>query len=330
MRESERLLEVRNLRTTFDTEGTRVYAVRGVSLDLARGEVLGVVGESGSGKSVSMKSIIRLLPPTATVQADAIRFDGKDMLSLNEKAMRDIRGDQISMIFQDPMTSLDPLRMVGSHIEEVLRRHSGLGRTAARAEAARLLGDVGVENPERRMLQYPHEFSGGMRQRVLIAMALACHPKLLIADEPTTALDVTIQAQILDLIADLQRREGMSVILITHNLGIVARMCSRVAVLYAGLLMEEGSAEDVFYRPAHPYTRALLASIPSRDGSAERLIPISGQAPSLTSPPPGCPFAPRCGRARAACETVDCALREVATGHRTACPWPDGEVTADV
>ena len=329
MRESERLLEVRNLRTTFDVEGTRVYAVRGVSLELARGEVLGIVGESGSGKSVSMKSIIRLLPPTATVQADGIRFDGRDMTDLGEKALRAIRGDQISMIFQDPMTSLDPLRTVGSHIAEVLRRHRGLGRAEARTEAARLLREVGVEDPERRMLQYPHEFSGGMRQRVLIAMALACQPKLLIADEPTTALDVTIQAQILDLIADLQRKEGMSVILITHNLGIVARMCSRVAVLYAGLIMEEGSVEDIFYRPVHPYTRALLASIPARDGGNERLVPITGQAPSLTAPPPGCPFAPRCGLAVPECERADCALLEVAPGHRSACPRLSEEVTAD-
>ena len=319
MEENKPLLEVRNLRTVFDVEGTRVYAVRGVSFDLNPGEVLGIVGESGSGKSVSMKSIIRLLPRTATVQAESILFDGRDMTSLSEKEMQGIRGDQISMIFQDPMTSLDPLRTVGSHIVEVLRRHRGLGKADARAEAIRLLEEVGVENPERRMLQYPHEFSGGIRQRVLIAMALACQPKLLIADEPTTALDVTIQAQILDLIADLQRKEGMSVILITHNLGIVARMCRRVAVFYAGLLMEEGSVEDIFYRPSHPYTRALLASIPARDGKNERLVPIVGQAPSLTDPPPGCPFAPRCSLAGRECEGLACTLTEIAPGHKTAC-----------
>lgn len=329
MAETDKLLEVRNLRTTFDVEGTLVYAVRGISLSLAQGEVLGVVGESGSGKSVSMKSIIRLLPPTAAIQADCIRFDGTDMATLGEKALRDVRGDRISMIFQDPMTSLDPLRTVGSHIAEVLRRHRGLKRDEARSETVRLLREVGVEAPERRAQQYPHEFSGGMRQRVLIAMALACQPKLLIADEPTTALDVTIQAQILNLIADLQRREGMSVILITHNLGIVAQMCSRICVMYAGLIMEEGSVEDIFYRPAHPYTRALLASIPSESGDGGRLVPIAGQAPSLIAPPPGCPFAPRCGEAAPACEGIRCELIEVAQGHRTACFRYAKEVNAD-
>ena len=289
------MLQVKNLRTTFRIQGRTVQAVRGVDLSVAEGEILGIAGESGSGKSVSMKSIIRMLPESARIEADAIGFGGEDLLAYGEKQMRDVRGNRISMIFQDPMTSLDPLKRVGSHIEEVLMRHRQMKRSDAAAQAVELLRKVGVPSPQTRVRQYPHEFSGGMRQRVLIAMALACHPRLLIADEPTTALDVTIQAQILDLIRELQRQEQMSVVLITHDMGVVAQLCHRVAVMYGGLIMEVADTDAIFERPMHPYTQALLRSIPAIDEADDRrLTPIEGHAPSLLTPPPGCPFEPRC------------------------------------
>ena len=255
----ENLLEVKDLRTSFRIQGKTVQAVRGVDFSIAPGEIVGLVGESGSGKSVTMKSIIRMLPDSATLSAKAIRFEDRDLTQLSEREMQSVRGNDISMIFQDPMTSLNPLRRVGEHIVEVLRRHNGISAGEAWRQAVEMLGMVGVPSPEERMKQYPHEFSGGMRQRVLIAMALACKPKLLIADEPTTALDVTIQAQILDLIRELQKKTGMAVVLITHDLGIVASLCQRLMVMYGGLIMETGTIEDIFYRPMHPYTRALPA-----------------------------------------------------------------------
>ncbi|MGM9604495.1 MAG: ABC transporter ATP-binding protein [Faecousia sp.] len=325
---SKPLLEIRSLRTSFHTRGRMVQAVRGIDLTVHEGEILGIVGESGSGKSVSMKSVIRLVPPSAEVTADSIRLDGMELTALSDKQMCGIRGSSISMIFQDPMTSLDPLKRVGAHIEEVLHRHLKMSGAEARQEAISLLRKVGVPSPETRVKQYPHEFSGGMRQRVLIAMALACHPRLLIADEPTTALDVTIQAQILDLIQNLQRQEKMSVILITHDLGVVAQLCRRVAVMYAGLILEEGTADEIFEFPAHPYTRALLRSIPSIDeADGRRLQPIEGHAPSLLSPPPGCPFAPRCPYAAPACgERIPVMVRLTET-HQTRCPFHIKEET---
>ena len=287
------LLEVRSLRTSFHTRGHTVQAVRGIDLRVQKGEILGIVGESGSGKSVSMKSVIRLVPPSASVSADAVFLEDTDIMAFTDKQMRKVRGSSISMIFQDPMTSLDPLKRVGTHIEEVLR-----------------------------ISQYPHEFSGGMRQRVLIAMALACHPKLLIADEPTTALDVTIQAQILHLIRDLQQQEKMSVILITHDLGVVAQFCHRIAVMYGGLILEEGTTLEIFESPAHPYTMALLRSIPSIDETAaKRLQPIEGHPPSLISPPPGCPFAPRCPDAVPACRQAVPDWKRLTDTHQTRCPF---------
>ncbi len=316
------LLEVRSLRTSFHTRGHTVQAVRGIDLRVQKGEILGIVGESGSGKSVSMKSVIRLVPPSASVSADAVFLEDTDITAFTDKQMRKVRGSSISMIFQDPMTSLDPLKRVGTHIEEVLRRHLNMSRAEAARETVSLLRKVGVPSPETRISQYPHEFSGGMRQRVLIAMALACHPKLLIADEPTTALDVTIQAQILHLIRDLQQQEKMSVILITHDLGVVAQFCHRIAVMYGGLILEEGTTLEIFESPAHPYTMALLRSIPSIDETAaKRLQPIEGHPPSLISPPPGCPFAPRCPDAVPACRQAVPDWKRLTDTHQTRCPF---------
>ncbi|MEG1605298.1 MAG: ABC transporter ATP-binding protein [Clostridia bacterium] len=314
------ILSVRGLRTDFHTQGKRVQAVRGVDLTVGAGEILGVVGESGSGKSVTMKSIIQMLPGTAQMRADAIDFGGRTLLGLPEAALCKIRGKEISMIFQDPMTSLNPLKTVGHHLIEVLRRHTSLSKAEASSMAVEMLKQVGVPSPEARMKQYPHEFSGGMRQRVLIAMALSCEPRLLIADEPTTALDVTIQAQILDLIRDLQSQKGMAVVMITHNLGIVASLCHRICVMYGGLILEEGTVDDIFYRAKHPYTQALLRSVPAIDSDeADRLIAIEGQAPSLIDPPPGCPFAPRCPRACPACKANIPEFTNFGEVHRARC-----------
>lgn len=325
----QNLLTVKDLRASFRIQGMTVQAVRGVDFEIAPGEIVGLVGESGSGKSVTMKSIIRMLPDSATLTAGEIRFDGRDLMKLTEKQLQSVRGNDISMIFQDPMTSLNPLKRVGDHIVEVLRRHSPVGPQEAWQQAVDMLGMVGVPSPEERMKQYPHEFSGGMRQRVLIAMALACRPKLLIADEPTTALDVTIQAQILDLIRELQKKTGMAVVLITHDLGIVASLCKRLMVMYGGLILETGSVEDIFYRPMHPYTRALLRSVPSIDsGENERLVPIDGQAPSLIDPPKGCPFAPRCPMREPACEAAIPDFIEYGEGRRARCPVAAREAKA--
>ncbi len=319
--EKRQILRVNNLVTTFRIQGRTVKAVRGVDLFVREGEILGIVGESGSGKSVSMKSIIRMLPDSADISADEMVFDGTDLLSLKEKQMRTVRGNRISMIFQDPMTSLDPLKRIGSHIEEVLMRHQKIDRKEASRQAVELLQKVGVPSPQTRVRQYPHEFSGGMRQRVLIAMALACHPKLLIADEPTTALDVTIQAQILDLIRDLQMQEQMSVVLITHDMGVVAQLCHRIAVMYGGLIMETADTDDIFEHPMHPYTQALLRSIPSIDeGEGERLIPIGGHAPSLLDPPPGCPFEPRCPYRVPSCREACPGMVKISENHASRCP----------
>ena len=324
-----RLLEVKNLTTNFHIGVGCVQAVRNVSFHLDQGESLGVVGESGSGKSVTMLSVMGLLPEYAEIKADAIRFDGKDMLNISPSEFRKIRGGDIGMIFQDPMTSLNPLYTVENQLTEPLRIHRGMSKAEARLAALNLLKRVEIPDPEQRLKQYPHEFSGGMRQRVLIAMALACRPKLLIADEPTTALDVTIQAQILDLIRELQKKTGMAVVLITHDLGIVASLCKRLMVMYGGLILETGSVEDIFYRPMHPYTRALLRSVPSIDsGENERLVPIDGQAPSLIDPPKGCPFAPRCPMREPACEAVIPDFIEHGEGRRARCPVAAREAKA--
>ncbi len=302
LKKKDKILSATDIRTTFHTHGRTVQAVRGVSLYVESGEILAVVGESGSGKSVLMKSVMGLMPDNAEVKADELSFDGQNMLAMDPEQLRKMRGKEMAMIFQDPMTALNPLKTIGSHLMEVLKRHRGMDKEAARKEAVVVLNQVGIPSPEKRLGQYPHEFSGGMRQRVLIAMALCCRPKLLIADEPTTALDVTIQAQILDLLKSLQEETGMSIILITHDLGVVASLSHRIAVMYGGLIMEEGTTEEIFYSPKHPYTRALLHAVPKpHSGGKERLEPIPGMAPSLINPPSGCPFAERC---KFACE--DC------------------------
>ena len=288
------LLQVNNLRTTFYNRGAKIEAVRGISFHVNKSEILGVVGESGSGKSMTMKSILGIVPKNAKIEQGEILFEEKDLLKMSKRQRLSIKGKDIAMIFQDPMTALNPIKKIGFHLEEVIIRHKKMNKANAKSVAIQMLKEVGIPMPEKRLDEYPHEFSGGMRQRVLIAMALSCSPKLLIADEPTSALDVTIQAQILELIRGLQKKENMSVILITHDLGVVASLCSRIIVMYAGMIMEEGTINEIFYSPKHPYTKALLNSIPKLNDTKKRLIPIKGSAPSLSNPPSGCPFAERC------------------------------------
>lgn len=290
-----RVLTIDNLTTTFESHKQKIQAVRGVSLHVDEGDILAIVGESGSGKSVTMKSVMGLLGENADVQADYLELLQKDLLSMSEKEKRKMRGKDMAMIFQDPMTALNPLKKIGYHMIEVLRRHQNLSKAEARKVAIDMLGKVGIPSAESRMDQYPHEFSGGMRQRVMIAIALACEPKLLIADEPTTALDVTIQAQILELMMELKDKLGMAIIMITHDLGIVASMCDRIAVMYAGRIVETGTCDEIFYHPKHEYTKGLLESIPRLDSTKhEKLIPIEGNPVDLLNPPEGCAFAPRC------------------------------------
>jgi oligopeptide transport system ATP-binding protein len=290
----EKVLEVKDLHISFDIHAGEVQAVRGVSFDLYKGETLAIVGESGCGKSVTSKALMRLLPtPPSRIKQGEILFEGKDLTKLSEKEMQEIRGAKISMIFQDPMTSLNPTMTIGKQIMEVLLKHQKLSKNEARNRAIELLQLVGIKNPELRIKQYPHQFSGGMRQRVVIAMALACNPKVLIADEPTTALDVTIQAQILELMKDIQKKMGMSIIFITHDLGVVANVADRVAVMYAGKVVEIGTVDEIFYNPKHPYTWGLLASMPSLDHKDEELYSIPGTPPDLLNPPKGDAFAPR-------------------------------------
>ncbi len=292
------LLEVRGLTVAFRTEGRFLRVVEEVDLDLDAGRVLGLVGESGCGKSVTARSLMRLLPePPARIEAGTVRFAGTDLLTLDETAMRRLRGDRLAMIFQEPMTSLNPTWTVGFQIEEALELHTDLPAKARRERCLDLLRKVGVGAPERRLRQYPFELSGGLRQRVMIAMALACGPDLLIADEPTTALDVTVQAQILDLLARLREELDMAILLITHDLGVVAEFCDEVAVMYAGRIVERGPVADLFARPRHPYTDGLLASTPRLHGRRGRLPVIPGSVPPPGRRPPGCPFAPRCRRA---------------------------------
>ncbi len=299
----EAVLSVNDLRISFRTYAGEVQAVRGATFDLRRGETLAIVGESGSGKSVAARSIMRLNPESNTlVRGGEVLFEGEDLLKLSERRMQEIRGQKIAMVFQDPMTSLDPTMRVGRQITESLKRHLDMKGEAARKRAVELMKLVGIPSPEARLRQYPHQFSGGMRQRVVIAIALACDPQVLIADEPTTALDVTIQAQILELMRDLQDRLGMSIILITHDLGVVASTAHRIAVMYGGKVVETGTVREIFYNPQMPYTWGLLASIPlpTADRSQE-LIPIPGTPPDALNPPKGCPFTARCPYAMKVC-----------------------------
>ncbi|MDM5153832.1 ABC transporter ATP-binding protein [Bacillus sp. DX1.1] len=288
------LLDVKNLQVSFDTHAGEVQAVRGVTFDLKKGETLAIVGESGSGKSVTSKAIMGLIPnPPGHIKNGEIVFDGRDLTKLSEKEMQQVRGKEIAMIFQDPMTSLNPTMTIGNQIMEGLIKHQGMNKTDARKVALELLDLVGIPNPQARLKQYPHQFSGGMRQRVVIAMALACNPKLLIADEPTTALDVTIQAQILELMKDIQQKTEAAIIFITHDLGVVANVADRVAVMYAGKVVEIGTVDEIFYNPKHPYTWGLIASMPSLEGTEEELYAIPGTPPDLLKPPKGDAFAPR-------------------------------------
>ena len=316
---SRRLLSVRNLKTSFFTHVGEVQAVRGIDFDVNQGQVLGIVGESGSGKSVTSLSIMGLLQHPGRVVDGEILFQGEDILSYNKRQMRKVRGKEIAMVFQDPMTSLNPVYTVGNQIMEMILEHENMNRAQAKERAIEMLRLVGIPSPEKRIHNYPHEFSGGMRQRAMIAMALACNPKLLIADEPTTALDVTIQAQILNLIKDLNRKLDMTTILITHDLGVVATLCDKVVVMYGGLIMEDGTAEDIFYHPQHPYTMGLIDSSPRvTGGEKQRLKPIPGTPPNLINPPKGCPFSARCPYCMNVC-TQETPPYFQEDGHRTMC-----------
>ncbi len=326
---SRRLLSVRNLKTSFFTHVGEVKAVRGISFDLNQGEVLGIVGESGSGKSVTSLSIMGLLQHPGRVVDGEIFFQDKDILSYSKRQMRRVRGKEIAMIFQDPMTSLNPVYTVGNQIVEMILEHEKMTKAQARERAIEMLRLVGIPSPEKRIHNYPHEFSGGMRQRAMIAMALACGPKLLIADEPTTALDVTIQAQILNLIKELNHKLDMTTILITHDLGVVATLCDKVAVMYGGLIMEDASADDIFYHPQHPYTMGLIDSIPRvTGGEKQRLKPIPGTPPNLINPPKGCPFSARCPYCMNVCQEE---MPPYFTDgeHRTMCWLLDDEAPAN-
>lgn len=299
---SEKLLEIKDEKLSFFTPAGEVKALNGVSFSMNEGEVLGIVGESGSGKSVTAYSIMGLTAYPGKLIGGTIYFNGHQIEKMSEKEMRKIRGNEVSIIFQDPMTSLNPVYTIGNQITEVIRLHTGKSKKEAYDRAKELLELVGINEPTKRLKQYPHELSGGMRQRVMIAIALACEPKLLIADEPTTALDVTIQAQILELMQELRQKLGMSIIMITHDLGVVASMCERIAVMYAGHIVEYGTADEIFYEPKHEYTKGLINSIPKLSAQEiERLVPIAGQPVDLLNPPAGCPFAPRCANCMKIC-----------------------------
>src|SRR5437763_7307817 len=314
------LLTVKDLRTYFETEDGTIKAVDGVSFEVRRGETLGIVGESGSGKTVANLSVMRLIPePPGKIAGGSIQFHGRDLLKLTPRELRDIRGRQIPMIFQDPMTSLNPFMRVSKQLMEVTRLHLGHSKAEARAHAIKMLEHVGIPDAADRMDSYPHEFSGGMRQRVMIAMALSCKPELLIADEPTTALDVTIQAQILELIKELKTETGTSVILITHDLGVVAGMTDHLIVMYAGNIFEQAPTKELFARPGNPYTRGLLRSVPDPTDDAETLYQIPGQPPDLAHLPSGCPFAPRCDRAEEICTREFPPFVELTSNHRSLC-----------
>ena len=316
------LLQVRHLRTWFKTFKGTVKAVDDVSFDIRQGEVLAVVGESGGGKSVTGFSLIRLIEEPGYIESGEILFDGKDLMKLSEHEMNKLRGKDISMIFQDPMTSLNPVYTIGQQLDETLRLHTGMSRGERRQASVDLLRAVGISNPESRLKNYPHQFSGGMRQRVVIAIALAARPRLIVADEPTTALDVTIQAQILKLMTDLIRAEGCSLMLITHDLAVVSEVADRINVMYCGKIVESGAARDVIDRSAHPYTHGLISSIPDLGTEKERLDTIPGIVPNMFDLPSGCYFSPRCSRAQERCRREAPQLREVARRHCAACHFP--------
>ncbi|MBL4714540.1 MAG: ABC transporter ATP-binding protein [Alcanivorax sp.] len=318
------LLDVQDLHTVFEKDGNEVHAVNQVSFDVKEGEILAIVGESGSGKSITAMSLLRLIPsPPGRIVGGRVLFNGEDLLDLDDEKIRRLRGRDIAMIFQEPMTSLNPSLRIGRQLAEPLRVHGSVPKEKVRERCLELLRQVRLGDPEKRLDAYPHELSGGMRQRVMIAMGLACLPKLLIADEPTTALDVTVQAQILELLRDLVRANNSSMMLITHDLGVVARYADRINVMYAGRIVERGTAEEIFHHPKHPYTLGLMESMPRLDQApGSRLTPIPGQPPDLSDPPPGCPFHPRCRFAEARCRSERPPLEQITDNHWKAC-WVD-------
>ena len=320
MSENKEFLSVKDLVVEYMSDGQVVHAVNGVSLKLERGKTLGLVGETGAGKTTIAKSILQILPDVGCrIAGGEVHLDGEDLLKLPEHEMRKIRGNKISMIFQDPMTSLNPTYTIGHQLMEAILLHTNRNKQQARERAIEMLRLVNVNEPEKRMNQYPFEFSGGMRQRVMIAMALACEPDILIADEPTTALDVTIQAQILELMQSLQRELGMAIIMITHDLGVVAQMCDEVIVMYAGSICEQGTADEIFYNPKHEYTKGLMRSIPTVANDGEKLQPITGTPIDLLNMPAGCPFAPRCDNAMKICLRERCGRMQINADHQAAC-----------
>ncbi len=329
------LLEVKDLHTSFFTDAGEVKAVNGVSFNLDRNKVLGIVGESGSGKSVTAYSIMQILASTGKVVSGSIKLDGQELVGAGEKVMKTVRGNKISIIFQDPMTSLNPTYTIGHQLMEAIVLHTNRDKKQAYDRALEMLRLVNINEPEKRMQQYPFEFSGGMRQRIMIAMALACEPDILIADEPTTALDVTIQAQILELMKSLQKELGMAIIMITHDLGVVAQLCDEVIVMYAGSICEQGTADEIFYNPCHEYTKGLMRSIPTADTAGTKLQPITGTPIDLLNMPKGCPFAPRCDAAMKICLQERCERMQINDEHLAAC-WmnvkkgvEDGTITLD-
>ena len=319
---SENILSVQNLHTSFHTDKGEVKAVNGVTFNLEKGKILGIVGESGSGKSVTAYSIMRILEKNGRITEGKILYKGQDIAEFSEKQMREFRGKCCSIIFQDPMTSLNPVFTVGNQLKEAIELHTDRKGKEAEARAIEMLTLVGVNEPEKRVKQYPYELSGGMRQRVMIAMALACEPDILIADEPTTALDVTIQAQILELMQSLQKKLGMAIIMVTHDLGVIADMCDEIIVMYGGRVCERGTAEDIFYRPHHEYTKGLLRSIPNVDRIGEKLIPIPGTPINLLNMPKGCAFCPRCEEAMKICIEEQPPEMQMPDGHFASC-WPN-------
>ena len=330
-KDNDILLHVKNLHVAFDTYAGEVKAVRGVDYELKKGETLAIVGESGCGKSVSAQTIMQLIPmPPGKIKAGEVIFEGKNLLDYSDKEMEKIRGRDISMIFQDPMTSLNPTMKVGKQIMEVLIKHQNMTKSEAHNRAVEMLKVVGLPNPDKRAKQYPHEYSGGMRQRAMIAIALACNPKLLIADEPTTALDVTIQAQIMDLMQDLQDKLNTAIILITHDLGVVADVAKKIAVMYAGIIIEYGDTNEIFYNAQHPYTWGLLQSVPRLDVESEvRLVPIDGTPPDLIAPPKGCPFAARCEYSMKVCKEAMPEISDVTDNHYVRC-WLKHDLAPEV
>ncbi len=319
MSESKYVLEVKDLHTSFFTESGEVKAVNGVSFSLEPGQTLGIVGESGSGKSVTAYSIMQILANTGHITSGEVLYKGEDITKYSEREMTKFRGRKCSIIFQDPMTSLNPVFTIGYQLEEAIMLHTDKNRAEAKARAIELLTLVGVNDPEKRLKQYPHEHSGGMRQRDMIAMALACEPDILIADEPTTALDVTIQAQILELMQELQKKLGMAIIMVTHDLGVIASMCDEILVMYGGRVCERGTADDIFYRPAHEYTKGLLRSIPRLDNMGDKLVPIGGTPINLLNMPEGCAFCPRCDAAMKICLTEKPDELRISDSHLASC-----------